>query len=82
LFSERLISGLGSSAAELGGGAQLGPQMIAQLSPEMKVIVADSVMNAIHPIYWIAAAMGLVAFAFSFLLEEVPLISRAVPSGE
>jgi hypothetical protein len=56
--------------------------MIAQLSPEMKVIVADSVMNAIHPIYWIAAAMGLVAFAFSFLLEEVPLISRAVPSGE
>ena len=82
LFSERLISGLGSSAAELGGGAQLGPQMIAQLSPEMKVIVAESVINAIHPIYWIAAAMGLVAFAFSFWLEEVPLASRAIPKGE
>ena len=67
---------------ELGDGAQLGPQMIAQLSPEMKALVADAVINAIHPIYWIAAAMGLVAFVFSFLLDEVPLVSRMVPKGE
>jgi len=56
--------------------------MIAQLSPEMKALVADAVINAIHPIYWIAAAMGLVAFVFSFLLDEVPLVSRMVPKGE
>jgi hypothetical protein len=82
LFSVRLVTGLGEASAQLGGGAQLGPQMIAQLSPEMKALVADAVINAIHPIYWIAAAMGLVAFAFSFLLDEVPLVSRMVPKGE
>jgi EmrB/QacA subfamily drug resistance transporter len=82
LFSARLMGGLGDAAAELGGGAQLGPQMIAQLSPEMKTVVADAVINAIHPIYWIAAAMGVVAFGVSFLLEEVPLINRIAPKGE
>ena len=82
LFSVRLVTGLGEASAELGDGAQLGPQMIAQLSPEMKALVADAVINAIHPIYWIAAAMGLVAFVFSFLLDEVPLVSRMVPKGE
>lgn len=82
LFSARLISGLGDAAAQLGGGAQLGPQMLAQLSPEMKAVVADAVINAIHPIYWIAAAMGIVAFGFAFLLEEVPLINRMAPKGE
>jgi hypothetical protein len=82
LFSVRLVTGLGDAAAELGGGAQLGPQMIAQLSPEMQTLVADAVINAIHPIYWIAAGMGVVAFGFSFLLEEVPLINRVAPKGE
>ncbi len=82
LFSVRLISGLGDAAAQLGGGAQLGPQMLAQLTPEMKAVVAEAVINAIHPIYWIAAAMGLVAFGFAFLLEEVPLVNRFVPKGE
>jgi len=82
LFSVRLISGLGDSAAQLGGGAQLGPQMLAQLTPEMKAVVADAVINAVHPIYWIAAAMGLVAFGFSFLLEEVPLVNRFAPKSE
>ena len=75
-------SAAAEASAELGDGAQLGPQMIAQLSPEMKALVADAVINAIHPIYWIAAAMGLVAFVFSFLLDEVPLVSRMVPKGE
>ena len=82
LFSVRLISCLGDKAAELGGGAQLGPQMLAQLSPEMKTLVAEAVINAVHPIYWIAAAMGAVAFGFAFLLEEVPLINRVPPKGE
>jgi EmrB/QacA subfamily drug resistance transporter len=82
LFSVRLISGLGDAAAQLGGGAQLGPQMLAQLSPEMKAVVADAVINAVHPIYWIAAAMGLVAFGFAFLLEEVPLVNRFAPKSE
>ncbi len=82
LFSVRLMSGLGDAAGLLGGGAQLGPQTLAKLTPEMQATVAAAVVNAIHPIYWIAAAIGLVAFAFAFVLQEIPLVNRVVPKGE
>ena len=82
LFSVRLISGLGDAAAQLGGGAQLGPQMIAQLSPEMKTLVADAVINAIHPIFWISAGMAVLGLIFAAMLEEIPLASRRVAPTE
>ena len=82
MFSTWLTAGLGDAAAALGGGSQLGPQTMAKLAPEMQSIVAAAVIDAIHPIYWIAAGMGLVALAFAFLLEEVPLVNRMVPKGE
>lgn len=82
LFSARLLSGLGDAASVLGGASQLGPQTLAKLTPEMQATVAVAVIDAIHPIYWIAAAMGLVAFAFAFALDEVPLVNRMVPKGE
>ena len=82
LFSQRLLTGLGDAAASLGGGAQLGPQTMAKLSPEMQTQVAAAVINAIAPIYWIAAAMAAIGLAFCFLLQEVPLVNRLVPKGE
>ncbi len=82
IFSARLLSGLGDAAGVLGGGAQLGPQTMAKLTPELQTTVAAAVVDAIHPIYWIAAAMGLVAFCFAFVLDEVPLVNRMVPKGE
>ena len=82
LFSQRLLTGLGDAAASLEGGAELGPQTMARLSPEMQTQVATAVINAIAPIYWIAAAMAAVGLGFSFLLKEVPLVSRMVPKGE
>ena len=82
LFSARLMSGLGDAAALLGGGAQLGPQTMAKLTPAMQSTVAAAVIDAVHPIYWIAAAMALVAFAFALVLQEIPLANRVVPRGE
>ena len=82
LFSQRLLTGLGDAAASLDGGAQLGPQTMARLSPELQTQVASAVINAIAPIYWIAAAMAAIGLAFCFLLQEVPLFNRMEPKGE
>ena len=82
LFASRLMTGLGDAAAALGGGAQLGPQTLAKLSPEMRQQVAQVVVNAIHPIFWISAALGLVGLGVAFLLKEVPLATRIAPQSE
>ena len=82
LFSSRLMAGLGDAAASLNGGAALGPQTLARLSPDQQALVADAVVNAMHPIFWIAAGMAAVGLVFAFLLEEVPLTSRKVPASE
>ena len=82
LFSQRLLIGLGDAATALEGGAQLGPQTMAKLSPELQTQVAAAVINAIAPIYWIAAAMAAVGLGFSFLLKEVPLVNRMIPKSE
>ena len=81
LFSSRLMAGLGDVAA-LGGGADLGPQTLARLTPDQQALVADAVVNALHPVFWIAAAMAAVGLGFSFLLQEVPLANRMLPKGE
>jgi len=82
LFASRLMSGLGDAAASLGGGAQLGPQTLAKLSPAMQAQVAQAVVDAIHPIFWIAAGMSFIGLLFCLMLEEVPLTNRVVPKGE
>ena len=82
LFSSRLMVGLGDAAASLNGGADLGPRTLARLSPDQQALVADAVVNAMHPIFWIAAGMAAVGLVFAFLLEEVPLTSRKVPASE
>ena len=82
LFSNRLMAGLGDAATEMGGGADLGPQTLARLSPELQALAADAVVNALHPVFWIAAAMAAVGIVFAFLLDEVPLVTKSAPTGE
>ena len=83
LFSARLTAGLGDSSTGLINGiADLGPQTMAKLTPEMQATVASAVLNAVHPIYWIAAVMAMVGLCFAFVLVEVPLVNRMVPKGE
>lgn len=80
LFSARLMAG--DAATALGGNVQIGPQTMAKLSPELQTTVANAVVDAIHPIFWIAAAMSIVGLAFCFVLKEIPLVNRMVPKGE
>ena len=82
LFSSRLMAGIGDAAAALGGGTQLGPQTMAKLTPDQQARVAAAVVDAIHPIFWIVAAMAVIALGFCFVLEEVHLVNRMVPKAE
>ena len=82
LFSQRLMAGLGDSGASPTIGADLGPQTLATLSPAMQDVVASAVINAIAPIYWIAAALAAVGLGFAFLLKEIPLTNRMVAKTE
>lgn len=82
LFTSRMLASLGDTAEALGGGSQIGPRMMATLSPELRETVADSVIHAIHPIYWIIAGLAVLGLGFALLLEEVPLTNRMVPKGE
>ena len=66
---------------ELGGG-EIGPQMMQGLSEGARDAVALHVADALHPIFWCAAALALLGLLFAFLLEEVPLANRMVPQGE
>ena len=80
LFSQRLAAGLGENAAAL--GADLGPQTLAKLSPDLQARAAEAVIAAIHPIYWISAALAVLGLLFAFLLRDIPLASRRAPPGK
>jgi EmrB/QacA subfamily drug resistance transporter len=80
VFTARMADVLGDQAAALGG--EIGPQIMATLPPALQETVAHAIVTAIHPIFWVTAAMALMAFCFSLLLAEVPLTNRMVPKGE
>ena len=80
LVSQRLAAGLGENAAAL--GADLGPQTLARLSPDLQARAAEAVIAAIHPIYWISAALAVLGLLFAFLLHDIPLASRHAPPGK
>lgn len=77
IFAARMAGALGDQAAALGG--EIGPQIMATLSPAQQDLVAGSVVTALHPIYWIVAAMALIGLITAQVLREVPLASRVAP---
>jgi MFS family permease len=85
VFGARLGAALAAMpdvAAALGGGAELGPQTLAKLSPDQQVAVAEALVGAIHPIYLMAALLALVGFGAAFLLKEIPLRGGVAQRGE
>lgn len=84
LFASRLESGLETAGAGLPSeaAANLGPQMLAKLSPDQQTVLADAVISALHPVYLIAAALAAFGLIFAFLLKEVGLTDRHVPKGD
>jgi hypothetical protein len=74
LFAARLTSGL---AARLPPGAHLpaatDPRAIAALPHAVGAAYLDAFTAALHPVFIAAAVASAIAFALTWLLEEVPL---------
>ena len=70
LFAARLASSLGT---EVNIGGEIGPQMLKGLPAEAQDMIASAVVHAIHPVFWCAAGLGVLALLISLILREVPL---------
>ena len=83
LFTARMASQFAGAPGGIGEGmSSFGPQMVAGLPEPVRDMVAEGVVNALHPIYWLAAGLAVVGLGFAFLLKEVPLHNRHGPKGE
>ncbi len=79
VFGAIFTSGL---MAGSGGNPEINAQLLAQLPLDQRQAIAGTVADAIHPIYWIVVALGIIAFLFALMLKEIPLQNRLVPKGE
>jgi hypothetical protein len=73
---ERVLEAtLPAGAAGVAGtaGANISPKMIAALSPEVRSIYAAGFTSALDSIFLVAAGVGLIGFALTWLLPEKPL---------
>ncbi len=55
------------------GFSSLSAAYVRSLPPEAQALVTDGISSALHPVFWIAAAMATIAFGISMLLNEQPL---------
>lgn len=81
IFGARLAEKLGP-ALGAGGGAEFAPAALAALPEAMRSEVANGVVHAVQPLFWIVALLSLIGFGFALMLKEVPLVNRMVPKGE
>ncbi len=83
LFGALFASLLSQSLPQMAGGgemsAQISPQMLAKLPPELHDAVAAAVASSLHPVFEIAAGVAVAGLLLALLLREVPLRSRARP---
>lgn len=82
LFALRMASALAGAGVELPAGIQLGPESIAGFNPAVRAVAAAAVASALHPIFWIVAALGALGFVLALRLEEIPLAGPVAPRGE
>ena len=75
IFAARLAPQLGALAGD--GPLEIGPQFLATLPPGALGTVQTAVVTSLHPIYLIAAGLGVVGLAASFLLQEIRLGSHS-----
>ena len=77
IFANRMADQLGGMGEGFGGGeVNIGPQTLAAMSPQVLETVKQSVVTALHPIYWIAAGLAVTGFVVSLWLKEIPLLNR------
>lgn len=84
VFTARMVANApaGMPGFDAGEGFAMSPAKLAALTPETRAAIADLVVQAIHPIFLVAAGLALVGFLFAFALDEIRLHNRMVPRGE
>ncbi|MGO8907311.1 MAG: DHA2 family efflux MFS transporter permease subunit [Solirubrobacteraceae bacterium] len=78
IFSNRLREELKSvlpagAAAHVGSGGQVNPKQIAHLPPELRSGYLHAFTHALSGVFIVASAVGVAAFALSWLIRELPL---------
>lgn len=83
VFGAIFAAGLGAQLAAAGiapDAMPMGAEMIGgAVDPALRETLGVALTAAMHPIYWIVAALALAGLAMAWRLEEVPLQSR--PAG-
>jgi len=82
VFVARMAAGMAASGVALPDGVAIGPGMSAALPPEAMAALSSAIVQAITPIYWVAAGMALLGLVFALTLTEVPLTGQGAPRGE
>ena len=52
------------------------------LPAPVRQMIGETVVNAIHPVFYIAAGLAIIGFFFALLLQEIELTNRMAPRGE
>lgn len=81
LFGKGLSSHVGALMPEGVSVRSLNAELIASLPPEVAGALTHGFAQALHPIFWIAAGLALLACLTSMRLQEVPLDGARSPGG-
>ena len=84
IFTNQLASHLAEklppgAAAQL--PAHIGPGVIEKLPEAIKNAYVDAYATALHPVFLLAAGLAVLAFAFTWMLEERPLRQTVADQG-
>ena len=85
IFTTRLRSQLegvlhGPLARQVAGGGRLTGEQVQRLPGAARVAYENAYVNALHPVFLVAAAIGAVGFLLSLRLRERPLRTTAATS--
>jgi EmrB/QacA subfamily drug resistance transporter len=80
-LSGQLKSVLPPGSASSGGGGAVNPQQIDHLPPLLRTGYLDAFTNSLSSVFLVAAAIGVVAFALTWLIRELPL-RETVATGD
>ncbi len=86
IFSSGLASHLSAilpEGADMGTGS-FSSQAVASLPEPVQALVLEAFASALHPVFFTAAGVAILAFGLSFFLEELPLATtlRKEPEAE
>jgi len=81
MFATGLAARLSALGLEgIGDGGRLTGAALAALGPDQRDQVTAAIAEALHPVFWCAAVLGLLASAVALLMRERPLEDTLAPN--